>query len=68
MENVPVSGQDIAAIRKQLEKSNSFWGNFLRGIFWGLGSAIGASTVAAIVLAIATRLFHSAQDLVNFFR
>jgi len=67
MEKEQAFEKEIAEIRKQLQKSNSFGGNFLRGILWGLGSAVGASTIAAIVIATWAHIFHSLKDLTRLF-
>ncbi|EKE25213.1 MAG: hypothetical protein ACD_5C00250G0001 [uncultured bacterium] len=41
------------------QKMISFGNNFLRGIFFGVGSAIGASVIAAIAIGILNRFFHT---------
>ena len=42
----------IKRLTKAIEKQNSFYHNFLVGVVRGLGTALGASFVAAIVIML----------------
>ncbi|NTU67163.1 MAG: hypothetical protein HGB08_04555 [Candidatus Moranbacteria bacterium] len=55
--------KSISDLEKQIGSSNSLRKNFLRGIFIGIGSAIGASVIAAIAITTLAKIFHSIKDV-----
>lgn len=57
--------KSIEALTKQMKNSNSLWQSFRRGVVIGVGSAIGASTLAAIVIGILAKIFHPFQGLLD---
>jgi len=58
--------KSLEALTKQMKNSNSLWQSFRRGVVIGIGSAIGASTLAAIVIGILAKIFHSFQGVFDF--
>ena len=46
-----------------VKRANSFQYVFLRGVLWGLGSAIGATAVAVIIIAILSSIIQSVNDV-----
>ncbi len=50
-----------------MKKGDIIFGNFLGGLFWGVGSAIGATVVVAIILGILGQLnfIPGISDFVN---
>jgi hypothetical protein len=60
--------ESVQELTKQFEKSNSFWRNLGRGIFFGIGSAIGASFIAAIIIGILARIFNLFQTIPELFK
>ena len=51
--------QNIENLIVVIKRANSFYYVFLRGIIWGLGSAIGATVVAVIIIAILSSILQS---------
>jgi|GEM_PF-2685264 hypothetical protein len=51
--------KNIQELTKQIESSNSPWKNFGRGVIFGIGSAIGASIIAAIIIGTVAKIIHS---------
>ena len=47
---------DIKKLTKVVNKSNSLWLAFFRGIFYGLGFFIGSAILAAVLIYILSRL------------
>ena len=68
MENENQLSENIQKLTKQVEKANSFWRNLTRGVLFGIGSAIGASIIAAIIIGSLTRIIHSVKDIPGMFR
>jgi len=55
--------QNIKKLIVVVKKANSFYYVILRGILWGLGSAIGATVIAVIVVAILSSAIQSINDV-----
>ncbi|MCK5475698.1 MAG: hypothetical protein KAI71_03920 [Candidatus Pacebacteria bacterium] len=55
--------QNIESLIVVIKRANSLYFVFLRGIIWGLGSAIGATVVAVIVIAILSSIIQSINDV-----
>ena len=55
--------QNIEKLIVVMKRANSFHYVFLRGILWGLGSAIGATVVAVIIIAILSSIIQSINDV-----
>jgi hypothetical protein len=53
---------NLKELDKDLIKANSFYRVFIRGIFWGVGTALGATIVAAIVISLLSKIINSASD------
>ncbi len=51
-------GRGVEELTKSVLKLSSLRSAFWRGIFFGLGSAIGASVVAAIVIGLLYKIAH----------
>ena len=51
--------QNIENLIVVLKRANSFRYVFLKGVIWGLGSAIGATVVAVIIIAILSSIIQS---------
>lgn len=49
-----------------LEVTNSWWAVFFRGVLFGLGSLIGATIIAAIVVIMLVRTFPSITTIPAF--
>lgn len=47
--------KNLQALNQTLQRTNSFKYSFLRGLVIGTGTAIGATVIAAIVIAILAR-------------
>lgn len=63
--------KDIRILDKNIQNSNSFWKNFLRGLVSGTGTAIGASIVAAIIITLLVQFVQTAEGypaLKSFFQ
>lgn len=55
--------QNIKKLIVVMKRANSFQYVFLRGVLWGLGSAIGATAIAVIVIAILSNIIQSVNDV-----
>ena len=62
--------EDIKKLNKSIEdlsvvmkRANSFHFVFLRGILWGLGSAVGATAIAVVVVTILSRIIQTINDV-----
>ena len=55
--------QNIENLIVVLKRANSFRYVFLRGVLWGLGSAVGATVVAVIIVAILSSIIRSINDV-----
>ena len=54
---------NIKELDEDIVKGNSFHRVFLRGVFWGVGTAIGATIVAAIIISLWSEIIHSVRDI-----
>lgn len=59
MKNENQLSENITELTKQIKSSNSPWRNLGRGVLFGIGSAIGASIIAAIIIGTLVRIIHS---------
>lgn len=50
---------NIKELDKDIVRANSFHQVFVRGILWGVGTALGATIVAAIVIVILSKIINS---------
>ena len=55
--------QNIENLIIVIKRANSFYYVFLRGVLWGLGSVIGATVVAVIIIAILSSVIQSINDV-----
>ena len=55
--------QNIENLIVVIKRANSFRYVFLRGVLWGLGSAVGATVVAVIIVAILSSIIRSINDV-----
>ena len=55
--------QNIERLIVVAKRANSFHYVFLRGVLWGLGSVIGATIVAVIMIAILSNIIQSINDV-----
>ena len=55
--------QNIKKLIVVVKRANSFHYVFLRSVLWGLGSAVGATAVAVIVIAILSNIIQSVNDV-----
>lgn len=51
--------QNIEKLIVVLKRANSFHYVFLRGVLWGLGSVVGVTVVAVIIIAILSNIIQS---------
>jgi hypothetical protein len=58
MENPTETEKALHALTREIRKANKLHNVFVRGIVMGVGTAIGATVVGAIVIAILTSFFH----------
>lgn len=68
MENEKQLSESVRGLTEQIRNSNSLWRNFLRGVLFGLGSAIGASVIAAVIIGSIikiTRFFPGLAEMLN---
>jgi len=50
-------------LNKNLERQNSFGFTLLKGVFWGVGTVIGASIVAGILIAILHKTINTVDEI-----
>lgn len=50
---------NIKKLDKDIVKTNSFNQVFMRGVLWGVGTTLGTTIVAAIVITLLSRIFNS---------
>jgi len=55
--------ENIDKLSGKVDKLNSFWRSFVRGLFFGLGSAIGAGVIAAILIGALNWFIHSVHGV-----
>ncbi|MBW6441139.1 hypothetical protein K0B03_03875 [Patescibacteria group bacterium] len=55
--------QNIKDLNLVIARANSFRLVFLRGLLWGLGSAVGATVVAVIIIAILSSIIQTVNDV-----
>lgn len=53
----------LAKLNETLERANSYKISFFRGLLIGLGSALGATFVAVIIISILIEIISSAGNL-----
>jgi len=68
MEKENKLSKNIEELTKQIESSNSSWRNFSRGVLFGIGSAIGASIIAAIIIGTVAKIIHSVSYIPGVLR
>jgi hypothetical protein len=68
MEKENQLAENIQELTKQIQRANSPWKSLGRGILFGIGSVVGASIIAAIVLWALTGVVNSLKDIPRFFR
>ncbi|MDR3559163.1 MAG: DUF5665 domain-containing protein [Candidatus Pacebacteria bacterium] len=64
--NIPEENNLVESIQgliKEIKYYNSYWQNLVRGVLFGIGSAIGASIIAAIVVGFLARAIHTLKDV-----
>lgn len=54
---------EIQKLTKQMQRANSFWMVFLRGLVSGAAAAIGATVFAGVVLLILWRLIQAVDTV-----
>ena len=62
-EKIEELNQNIKDLNVIMKRANSFHFVFLRGILWGLGSAVGATVIAVIIIAILSSIIQSVNDV-----
>ena len=55
--------QNIENLIIVVKRANSFHYVFLRGVLWGLGSAVGATVVVVIIIAVLSSIIQSINDV-----
>lgn len=55
--------ESIKILNENIEKRNSFGQVFLRGIVSGVGTAIGATIIAGVLLSILANTINSVDDV-----
>lgn len=50
---------NIKKLDKDIVKTNSFRYVFLKGILWGVGTTLGATMVAAVIITLLSRIISS---------
>ncbi|GEM_PF-5221355 len=60
-ENLPQDNlsKDMARLARAVEKSNSLFRKLLSGIMYGLGVAVGATLIGAVVITLAWRFLRA---------
>lgn len=58
--------RSIRELTLENRKTNSLRNNFFKGVMFGVGSAIGASVIAAIVIGFIAKFFQSVKNI-NFY-
>ncbi len=61
--NIEELNQNIENLTLALKRSNSFYDVFARGVLWGLGSAVGATVIAVIVISILSNIIQTVNDV-----
>jgi len=60
--------ESLRKLTKEIERYNSSWRNLGKGVLFGIGSAIGASIIAAIIIGTLAKIIHSLKDIPGIFR
>ena len=55
--------QNIENLIVVIKRANSFHYVFLRGVLWGLGSVVGATIIAVVIIAILSNIIQSINDI-----
>ena len=55
--------QNIENLIVVIKRANSFHYVFLRGVLWGLGSVVGATIIAVVIIAILSNIIQSVNDI-----
>lgn len=58
-----ILSESVDQLSGKITRLNSFGRSFLQGIFFGLGSAIGAGIIAAILLGAFNWFIHSVNGV-----
>ncbi len=61
-----ILAESLEKLSANVNRASSFKRSFLQGIFFGLGSAIGAGIIAAILIGTLNWFFHSASRVPAF--
>lgn len=62
-EKIEELNQNIEKLIVVVKRANSFRYVFLRGVFWGLGSVVGATIIAVVIIAIFSNIIQSVNDI-----
>ena len=62
-EKIEELNQNIEKLIVVVKRANSFHYVFLRGVFWGLGSVVGATIIAVVIIAILSNIIQSVSDI-----
>ncbi len=62
-EKIKQLNQNIKDLNAVIKRANSFHFVFLRGVLWGLGSAVGATAVAVVLVTILSRVIQTINDV-----
>jgi hypothetical protein len=54
---------ELAKLTKQMANANSYWKIFLRGIVAGIGTALGATIIAGLLVAFLASVVDSVDDI-----
>ena len=63
MPNKDQLSENIQELTKQVKSSNSYWKYLGRGVLFGIGSAIGASIIAAIIIGTLVKIANVFKDI-----
>ena len=62
-EKIEELNQNIEKLIVVVKRANSFHYVFLRGVLWGLGSVVGATIIAVVIIAILSNIIQSVNDI-----
>ncbi|MFA7319538.1 MAG: DUF5665 domain-containing protein [Parcubacteria group bacterium] len=63
-EETKILSESVDQLSVKVDKLASLWRSFLQGIFFGLGSAIGASIIAVVLFGAFNWFLHSVNSRV----